>query len=206
MDDGVGDRFARHRALRLHAGERSLRGNGSVEVLPRRVERGLILLARGVGLGLRGVGLRAEFVVGALRNVAGLEQIRVALGVGFGQARLGGRGIGIGFRGEHFGHAVGVELPALDQTDARLRLAQSGFGLLLVSLRLVEPQLRVAIFQTRDHLPLLDEIADIDRRLDHFAAGFRRDIRSLFCHEAAGDTHRSFHRQILGRHNGHGKS
>ncbi len=172
-------------------------------VLPSGVERRLILLLRGLGLSLRGIGLRAEFVVGALRNVAGLEQIRVALGVGFGQARLGSGGIGIGFRGEHLGHAVGIELPALDQTNARLRLAQSGLGLLLVGFGLVEPQLGVAIFQPCDHLPLLDEIADIDRRIDHFAAGFRRHIGSLFRDVAAGDAHRSLHRQIRSGHHGH---
>ena len=113
MDDGVFDGFARHRPCALHAARAKPARRRFLESSAARVERGLILLSRGVGLRLRGIGLRAEFFVGALRNVAGLEQIRVALGVGFGQARLGGGGIGIGFRGEHFGHGVGVELTAL---------------------------------------------------------------------------------------------
>ena len=65
-------------------------------------------------------------------------------------------------------------------------LAHAGGGLIQRGRGLVEPELRVAMIQFADHLPLFDEIADVHRRGDDAAGNQRRDVAGFVGDEGAG--------------------
>ena len=122
MDRGIVERLLGLRELRprgFHAGLRRLHAPRS---LARAVERGLVLLARRVGLGFGGFLLGAGLFVGAPRNVAGGHQVLIAFGIGGGQPGLRLRRLVIGSRGRHFRHVPGRTAPPV-HPDARIPLA-----------------------------------------------------------------------------------
>ena len=112
-DGGVGEGLLRLRELRLHAVERSLRGGDHFEALAGAIGGGFILLARGVGLRFGGFLLGVRFFVSALRDIAGGDQVGVALRIGGGHFCLRLGRLVIGLRGGDFGNLGGIECAAV---------------------------------------------------------------------------------------------
>ena len=158
-------------------GQRCLRVDHALETLAGGIERRLIELPRGIGLFLGCVGLGARLVVGALRDIAGLDQGVITLRIGFRHLGLCHRGIVGCLRRKHLGHVVRVEFAALGQADVRFGLPQAGLGLLLGSQRRLQSKLRVAVLQLGQHLAFGDECAGVHRSRDHSARGGRRHVR-----------------------------
>ncbi len=61
--------------------------------------------------------------------------------------------------------------------DSAWRSAEVGF--VQLRLRLLQPQLGVAMIEFADHLPLFDEIAHVHRRGEHAPGHQRRDVGGL---------------------------
>ena len=106
---GVGERLFGLRELGAHAFERGLRVLHGAPALARAIERGFVLLAGGIGLRLGGLLLRARLLEGAARDVAGGDQVFVALGVGGGLPGHGLGGFEGGARGGHFRQLARIE-------------------------------------------------------------------------------------------------
>src|ERR1019366_2771961 len=72
------------------------------------------------------------------------------------------------------------------ETDARLRLAHAGGGLIQGGAGLIEAELRVAVIELADDLALFDEIANVDGRGDHAPGNQRRDVAGFVGDKCAG--------------------
>ena len=155
--------------------------------LARGVERGFVLLAGGVGLRVGGLLLRcAPFRRRCARRRRRPPGSRSA----WHRRRPGGPGLGRFVGGAGGGHlrqrgsdrTFAWPLKPMRDCDWRTR----GGGLIERGARLVEAELGIAMIELADHLALLDEIADVDRRGDDAAGHQRRDVAGFIGDEGAG--------------------
>ena len=165
---------------------RALCGLQRAERLLRAVERGLVLLPRGLHL-------RQALLVLRLRDDLLIQQRLDAVEVGFRPVE---RGLGV----EDVGDADGIE--RLSGAEAEPRLELRGVGV-----RFAQRGVRFRGGDSDEHRAGRDAGAALHRRADDAAAGFGGDVGLLVGGERAGHAQETIDRLAfdLGDVNGHGR-